>query len=379
MAEDGAGLGTFDDCLASAGSRPATTRPERGRRGILGCGDGLNRRAAGGGDRHGRASPLSATTWSAPGRPWSPVARGSAAITLFDAAAFPVRIAAEVKDFDAAAIFGGRRARHLDRFVQFALAATGEAIEASKLDVAADPWRVGVVYGTGIGGLAPSRTASASCDSRGPEWVNPYTCPMMIPNMAAGQIAMEWKIHGYNSCTVTACAASTQAIGEAFDLIRLGRADAVVCGGSEAPVNRVGVAGFAAMKALSASHNDDPERASRPFDAGRDGFVVGEGAATLILEERESALRRGATDPRRAGRLRRHVRRPPHDRPPPGGRPAPCGPCGPACDDAGISPAEIGYINAHGTSTAAQRPDRDAGRRAGSSAATLRHCHRPSP
>ncbi|MDQ6837378.1 MAG: beta-ketoacyl-ACP synthase II [Actinomycetota bacterium] len=275
---------------------------------------------------------------------------GVAAITLFDPAEFPVRIAAEVKDFDSAAIFGARQARHLDRFVQFALVATREAIETSKLDIAADPWRVGVVYGTGIGGLRTLEDGVGVLNSRGPEWVNPYTCPMMIPNMAAGQIAMEWRIHGYNSCTVTACAAATQAIGEAFDLIRLGRADAMVCGGSEAPVNRVGVAGFSAMKALSASHNDDPQGASRPFDAERDGFVVGEGAATLILEERESALRRsapilaelvgyGATSdayhmtaphPEGTGAMRAMMA---------------------ACEDAGLAVGQIGYINAHGTST----------------------------
>lgn len=275
---------------------------------------------------------------------------GVTAITLFDASEFAVRIAAEVSDFDGEALFGARRARHLDRFVQFALIATREAIESSKLDIAADPWRVGVVYGTGIGGLRTLEDGIGVLNSRGPEWVNPYTCPMMIPNMAAGQIAMEWKIHGYNSCTVTACAAATQAIGEGFDLIRLGRADAVVCGGSEAPVNRVGVAGFAAMKALTASHNDDPEGASRPFDAGRDGFVVGEGAATLVLEERESALRRGALvlaelvgygatsdahhmtapHPEGTGAMRAMLA---------------------ACDDAGIAPGEIDYINAHGTST----------------------------
>jgi len=275
---------------------------------------------------------------------------GVAPTTLFDTSDFAVKIAAEVKDFDPKAVFGGRRARHLDRFVQLALVATREALEMSKLDIEADPWRIGVVYGSGIGGLRSLEDGVGVLNSRGPEWVNPYTCPMMIPNMAAGQIAMEWGIQGYNSCTVTACAAATQAIGEAFDLIRLGRADAVVCGGAEAPVCRVGVAGFSAMKALSASHNHDPQGASRPFDAGRDGFVVGEGAATLILEERESALQRGAPvlaevigygatsdahhmtapHPEGIGALRAMMA---------------------ACNDAGIEPASIDYINAHGTST----------------------------
>jgi 3-oxoacyl-[acyl-carrier-protein] synthase II len=275
---------------------------------------------------------------------------GVGPISLFDASAFPVRIAAEVRDFDAGERFGRRRARHLDRFVQFALAATREALEASKLDVAADPWRVGIVYGTGIGGLHTLEKGIAVLDSRGPEWVNPYTCPMMIPNMAAGQIAMEWGIQGYSSCTVTACAASTQSIGEAADLIRLGRADAVVAGGTEAPVNRTGVAGFAAMKALSASRNDEPEKASRPFDAGRDGFVVGEGAATVILEERESALRRGA--PILAELIGYGATSDAHHMtaPHPEGEGA-LRAMQAACDDAGIHPGEVGYINAHGTST----------------------------
>lgn len=274
---------------------------------------------------------------------------GVGPITQFDASGFDVRIAAEIPDFDAASRFGKRRARHLDRVVQLALAATAEAVESAKLDVGADPTRVGVVYGTGIGGIRSLEEGTAVMHRRGAEWISPYTLPMMLPNMAAGQIAMEWGARGYNSCTVTACSASAQAIGEAFDLIRLGRVDTVICGGSESAICAIGIAGFAAMKALS-TRNDDPASASRPFDADRDGFVMGEAAATLILEEREAALRRGApilaevagygatsdayhmTSPHpegdgavRAMRL--------------------------ACADAGVSPAEVGYVNAHGTST----------------------------
>ena len=212
---------------------------------------------------------------------------GVRTITAFDAKDSPVRIAGEIDGFDAVAVFGRRRARHLDRVVQLALVATKEAIEASKLDVASAPERIGVVYASGIGGIRTLEDGIRTLIDRGAEWVNPYVVPMMIPNMAAGEIAMEWQLLGYNCCTVTACSASAHAIGTAFDAIRLGRADAVVTGGSEAAVTPVGIAGFAAMKALS-TRNSEPQRASRPFDIDRDGFVLGEGAATLVLEEGSS-------------------------------------------------------------------------------------------
>jgi 3-oxoacyl-[acyl-carrier-protein] synthase II len=296
----------------------------------------------------GTVNPLGhdvAATWTA----MTAGTSGAGPITLFDTAGFPVRIAAEVKGFDAEATFGKRRARHLDRFAQLALVATAEAMDMAKLDIAADPWRVGVVYGSGIGGIRTLEDNVRTLVTRGPEWVSPYMCPMMIPNMAAGEIAMEWGIKGPNSCTVTACAASAHAIGDGYDMIRLGRVDAMVCGGSEAGVTPIGLAGFAATKALS-TRNDDPAGASRPFDAGRDGFVTGEGAATLVLEERESALRRGATvlgeligygatcdahhmtAPHPAGEGAIHAMRM-------------------ALADAGLQPGDIGYINAHGTST----------------------------
>ena len=274
---------------------------------------------------------------------------GVGTITAFDAKSSPVRIAAEVSGFDPVALFGRRRARHLDRVVQLALVATKEALEASKLDVASAPERIGVVYASGIGGIRTLEDGIRTLIDRGAEWVNPYVVPMMIPNMAAGEIAMEWQLLGYNCCTVTACSASAHAIGTAFDAIRLGRADAVVSGGSEAAVTPVGIAGFAAMKALS-TRNDEPERASRPFDINRDGFVLGEGAATLVLEEREFALRRGAPVLAElvgygATADAYHITQP-H----PSGDGAVRAMLG-AIADSGLSPADIDYVNAHGTST----------------------------
>jgi 3-oxoacyl-[acyl-carrier-protein] synthase II len=274
---------------------------------------------------------------------------GVRTITAFDAQRSDVRIAAEISGFDAAVFFGRRRARHLDRVVQLALVATKEAIESSKLDVATAPERTGVVYASGIGGIRTLEDGIRVLINRGAEWVNPYVVPMMIPNMAAGEIAMEWQLLGYNCCTVTACSASAHAIGTAFDAIRLGRVDAMVCGGSEAAVTPVGIAGFAAMKALS-TRNDEPERASRPFDAQRDGFVLGEAAATLVIEEREFALRRGAPVLAElvgygATADAYHIT-----------QPHPTGDGAvramhAAIADAGLSPGDIGYVNAHGTST----------------------------
>jgi 3-oxoacyl-[acyl-carrier-protein] synthase II len=296
----------------------------------------------------GAVSPLGLTVAST----WAGVVAGHSGagpISRFDPDGYPVRIAAEVRGFEPEAVFGRRRARHLDRVTQLALVAAAEAVESAKLDVGADPERVGVVFGTGIGGIGSLEEGLGVLNERGPDWVSPYTLPMMIPNMVAGEVAMEWGIRGYSSCPVTACSASATAIGEGMDLIRAGRADAVVCGGSEAPITHVGVAGFAAMKALS-TRNDDPERASRPFDAGRDGFVMGEGAAVLVLEDMDLARRRGApilaemagygatTDayhmtsphPEGDGAVRAMLA---------------------ACQDAGLDPDAIDYVNAHGTST----------------------------
>jgi 3-oxoacyl-[acyl-carrier-protein] synthase II len=296
----------------------------------------------------GIVSPLGLTAAST----WDGLVSGRSGvgpITLFDPAGFPVRIAAEVPDFDPVSVFGKRRARHMDRVTQLALVATTEAMEASKLNVGADPHRVGVLFGTGIGGIGSFEDGAAVLTERGPDWVSPYTLPMLIPNMVAGLVAMEWGIKGYSSCSVTACSASAHAIGQCLDLIRAGRADAMVCGGSEAAITRVGIAGFAAMKALS-TRNDDPPAASRPFDATRDGFVMGEGSAVLVLEEREAAQRRGAPILAEVAGYGAtsdaHHMTQPH----PEGDGA-VEAMRLACEDANLRPEDVDYVNAHGTST----------------------------
>lgn len=274
---------------------------------------------------------------------------GAGPITLFDASDFSVRIAAEVKSWDADERFGKKHARHLDRFSQFSLTAAAEALAQSGLDVSAAPHRVGVVFGSGIGGIATLEREIHVLADKGPSRVSPFMCPMMIPNMAAGEIAMAHGATGPNLCTVTACAASAHAIGEAYDQIRLGRADAMICGGSEAPITPISLAGFATMRALS-TRNDDPTRASRPFDAGRDGFVAGEGAGALILEERQAAIARGADILAEVigygltGDA--HHMTAPH----PEGLGA-IGAMTMALGEAGISPEQLSYVNAHGTST----------------------------
>jgi 3-oxoacyl-[acyl-carrier-protein] synthase II len=296
----------------------------------------------------GAVSPLgltAATTWEGlvAGR------SGVTKISLFDASPFAVRIAGEVPGFDPEALFGRRRARHLDRVAQVALVAAKEAIESSGIDISAASERTGVIWGTGVGGIHAFEDGMDLLNERGPDWINPYLLPMMIPNMVAGHISMEWGIRGYSSCTVTACSASAQAVGESLDLIRCGRADAVICGGSEASVTRVGIAGFAAMKALS-TRNDEPERASRPFDADRNGFVMGEGAAALVLEERDRAVERGAPILAELAGYGASSDAYHMTQPHPEGEGA-VRSMSAALEDAGLSPASVGYVNAHGTST----------------------------
>ena len=296
----------------------------------------------------GVVSPLgldAASTWAGLASARSGVGK----ISRFDASEFPVRIAAEVQGFEPESIFGRRRAKHLDRVSQMALVAAAEAVAQSGLDTGTASERIGSVWGTGIGGIRSLEEGLEVLNQRGPDWVSPYTLPMMIPNMVAGNVAMEFGLRGYSNCTVTACSASAQAVAESLDLIRAGRVDKVVCGGSEAGITRVGVAGFAAMKALS-TRNDDPEGASRPFDAGRDGFVMGEAAAALVLEEREGALARGATILAEVMGYGATCDAYHMTQPHPDGDGA-VRAMHEALADAGVTPAEVGYVNAHGTST----------------------------
>jgi 3-oxoacyl-[acyl-carrier-protein] synthase II len=274
---------------------------------------------------------------------------GAAPIEQFDASEFPVHFAAELKDFDPTLWIDRKQARRMDRFAQMVVSAARQAEADSGLDIAKESERVGASIATGIGGLGAFQDCYQTLIDRGPDRVNPFSIPAIIPNMGAGWVSMELGTRGPLSSQCTACAASNMAIGEGADAIRLGRADVMLCGGTEAGITRVGIAGFGAMRALS-RRNDDPKRASRPFDAERDGFVMGEAGAVVVLEELEHARARGAkvyaeligygvssdanhitepdpsgTNPARAMRM--------------------------ALADASVDPSRVGYINAHGTST----------------------------
>ncbi|MEC0248779.1 beta-ketoacyl-ACP synthase II [Paenibacillus chitinolyticus] len=274
---------------------------------------------------------------------------GISAIESFDVSEYPTRIAASVKDFNPEDYIDKREARRMDRFVQFAVAASINALKSSGLNIQedTDPERVGVYVGSGIGGLSTWEEQHKILLEKGPKRVSPFFIPMMIANMASGQISMITGAKGPNSTAVTACATGTHSIGDSFKLIQRGDADVMICGGAEATISPTGVAGFCALRAMS-TRNDEPEKASRPFDTGRDGFVMGEGAGILVLESLEHAQKRGAhiyaevigygmsgdahhmTEPDPDGAARCMVK---------------------AIKDAGIAPEDIDYINAHGTST----------------------------
>jgi len=274
---------------------------------------------------------------------------GAAPIAQFDASGFPVHFACELKGFEPTQWIEHKQARRMDRFAQMIIAAARQAEADSGLDIAKESDRVGASIATGIGGLGAFQDCYQTLMDRGPDRVNPFSIPAIIPNMGAGWVSMELGTRGPLSSQCTACAASNMAIGEGADAIRLGRADAMVCGGTEAGITRVGIAGFGAMRALS-RRNDDPEGASRPFDAGRDGFVMGEAGGAVVLEELEHAKARGA---RIYAELigygvssdANHITEPD----PTGVNPARAMQM--AFTDAGIDASEIGYINAHGTST----------------------------
>ena len=274
---------------------------------------------------------------------------GAGPITQFDASEFGVTFACEADGFEPTDWIDRKQARRMDRFAQLIVAAARQAETDSGLDVAAEPDRIGAAVATGIGGLQSFQDCYDQLLDRGPDRVNPFSIPAIIPNMGAAWVSMELGTQGPLSSECEACAAGNMSIGYGLDAIRLGRADVMLCGGSEAPVTRIGIAGFAAMRALS-RRNDDPRRASRPFDAERDGFVMGEAAAVLVLEEFEHAKARGA---KIYGELlgygvssdAQHITEPD----PTGQNPARA--MHMAFVDSGISPEDIDYVNAHGTST----------------------------
>jgi 3-oxoacyl-[acyl-carrier-protein] synthase II len=274
---------------------------------------------------------------------------GAGPITQFDATDYHVHFACEVTDFDPSNWIERKQARRMDRFAQLILAAARQAEADSGVDVKADGDRIGASIATGIGGLKSFQDCYDTLKERGPDRVNPFAIPCIIPNMGAGWVSMELGTRGPLSSECTACAASNMAIGQGLDDIRLGRAEVMFCGGTESAINQVGIAGFGAMRALS-RRNDDPAAASRPFDAGRDGFVMGEAGAVLVLEELERAQARGAKIYAEVAGYglssdAKHVTEPD----PTGENPARA--MRNALADAGIDPADVDYINAHGTST----------------------------
>ena len=274
---------------------------------------------------------------------------GAGPITQFDSTDYFVHFACEVKDFDPSNWIDRKQTRRMDRFAQLILAAARQAEADSGLDIAPEADRIGASIATGIGGLKSFQDCYDTLKERGPDRVNPFAIPCIIPNMGAGWVSMELGTRGPLSSECTACAASNMAIGQGLDDIRLGRAEVMFCGGTESAINQVGIAGFGAMRALS-RRNDDPEGASRPFDAGRDGFVMGEAGAVVVLEELDRARARGAKIYAEVAGYglssdATHVTEPD----PTGENPARA--MRNAFADAGIDPSEIDYINAHGTST----------------------------
>ncbi|OIP30324.1 MAG: beta-ketoacyl-[acyl-carrier-protein] synthase II [Deltaproteobacteria bacterium CG2_30_43_15] len=275
---------------------------------------------------------------------------GIGRISRFDTTNFQTKIAGEVKDFDPEDFLDKKQVRRMDSFVHYCMAATIMAMEDSKLEVAnQDAERIGVLIGTGLGGLPTLEKNHTLLIEGGPKKISPFFIPMMIANMAPGQIAIHFGIKGPNTCVITACAAGSHAIGDSYKVIQRGDADIMVAGGTEATITPLSIGGFNSMKAIS-TNNDEPEKASRPFDKNRDGFVPAEGAGTIILEELELALKRGANI---YGEIvgygltsdAFHITAPD----PQGSGAARCMKM--ALLDANILPSEVNYINAHGTST----------------------------
>ena len=277
---------------------------------------------------------------------------GIGPITLFDASRHACRIAGEVKGYDPHEYLDRKEAKRMDRFAQFAVSASKQAIADAQFvinDLNAE--QVGVMIGTGIGGLKVLEDQQEIYLTRGPDRCSPFMIPMMIGNMAAGLTAIHIGAKGPNSCSVTACAAGSNAVGDAYRLIQRGYAQAMICGGTEAAITPLGLAGFAAARALS-TRNDDPAHACRPFDRDRDGFVMGEGAGILLLEELEHALSRGARIYAEMIGYGMTCDAYHMTSPVPGGEGAATA-MQLAMKDAGITPDQVSYVNAHGTSTPA--------------------------
>ena len=275
---------------------------------------------------------------------------GAGPITYFDTSAYDTHFACELKGFNASDYMDRKAFQRMDPFTQYAMVATDQAIaDAGVSTKEIDPDRVGVVFGSGIGGMITYDNVFRSYMEGGPRRITPFFIPMLIPDIAAGYISIKHRLKGPNYATVSACATASHAIGDAFRIVQYGDADVMVCGGSEAPLCPLGLGGFNSMKALS-TRNDAPEKASRPFDAQRDGFVMGEGAGALILEEYEHARRRGATI--HAELIGMGFTADAHHltAPPDGGEGA-VRSMRRALRDGGITPEMVDYINVHGTST----------------------------
>ena len=283
---------------------------------------------------------------------WHNIKRGKSGISKIDRADvsdLPTTVGAEIKNFDPSEFIDKKEIKRMDRFAQFAVAAAQMAIEDSKLDMEGlDKERLGVIIGTGIGGLETLENQHKILLEKGPGRVSPFFVPMMIPNIAAANIAIKYGAKGFAECVVTACASSVNSLGDAFKIIQRNDADVMIAGGTEAPIVRLALAGFCANKTMTT--NNDPSTACRPFDMDRDGFIIGEGAGVLILEEYESARKRGA---RIIAEIvgygctndAYHITAPAE-----GGEGAVrCMKL--AVEDAGITASDIGYVNAHGTST----------------------------
>ncbi|MFW6330229.1 MAG: beta-ketoacyl-ACP synthase II [Gemmatimonadota bacterium] len=280
---------------------------------------------------------------------------GAAPITQFEVTDdFDVGFACEVKGFDPERYMDRKEVRRTDRFAQLAIAASVQAVQHAGLGddlTPADPERVGVIIGSGIGGMATFEAQTRVMIERGPKRVSPFFVPMFIPDMAAGLVSMRYGARGANYATVSACSSSAHALGNAFRLVQNGEADVMIAGGTEASVTSLTIAGFSNMKALS-TRNDAPDRASRPFDAGRDGFVLGEGAGTVVLESLEHARERGAEIAAEVVGFGQSADAYHMTAPAPQGVGAQLA-MRAALEDAGLDPEEVAYINAHGTSTPA--------------------------